>query len=105
MRLVPPGLYFSIRGFQSLELLVNSAPTTIRFPAASWTIGVRPHIPPHSDALPSTSVHRIVPRGLSFMVQMADPVPLPLSPVANTFPEASATTPSTSSKADAGIPL
>src|SRR5438067_1985159 len=105
MRLVPPELFFSIRGFQSLELLVNSAPTTIRFPAASWASGVRPHIPPHSDALASISVHRIVPRGLNFMVQIADPVPLPLNPVANTFPAESATTPSTSSTADAGMPL
>src|SRR6266516_6921952 len=99
------GLYFRSSGFQLLELFVNSAPTTIRFPAASRVIGVRPHIPPHSDALLSTRFHRIVPRGSSFMVQMADPVPLPLSPVANTFPAASATTPSTSSKADAGMPL
>ncbi|HEU0040413.1 MAG TPA: hypothetical protein VFR76_14185, partial [Verrucomicrobiae bacterium] len=67
--------------------------------------GVRPHIPPHSEALLSNNFHTIVPLGLSLIVQMADPVPLPLCPVANTFPAASATTPSISSRADAGMPL
>src|SRR6266496_6808549 len=105
MRVVPLGLYFRSSGFQLLESLVNSAPTTIRFPVASWASGVRPHIPPQRDDLLSTWFHWIVPLGLSFIVRMADTVPLPLNPVANTFPESSTTTPSIYSRADAGMTM